>query len=699
MAQVPVYNQPTVADKHIAMNYQNLNINGDMIGENIVRANYVLARAGKNFGEQIEKQIDDYNKTKITDLSNKLDAYNQQALYDKENGYFSKTGKNAAGQSGIVLQGYDDYAADLMKEYNFSGRYKDAAESTILAKRNHIFAPVNEHDLKQTKEWQNTVYAEKQNNILNQGIQDRNDDNLVAENLRQGLNAVELQGQNQNWDSDTIKFKKQQYTSQFHEGIVHSLIADGNPKAKAYLEAHKSEILPDRLPSLMGSVRNGEIKYLARDYAQEIFSTSKSADEAIKRAEAIEDIDVSDATLSRVRRYYSEQEFAKNEAEKEALDGFYNTALAKMQSGETMSYDDIPDGVDAKTRLSLMNYINQNGQPQTDNEVWETLYDMSVNNAQGFANEDLNKYRGFLSDGEYKQFLKKQQEIQDGKFYSQIKDDDKMIDAALKEMGLNKGKKNNVAYSEIRSMVREFEARKGRKITDNELNNIVNSLGYKDGGVQMYKQLEKGMAERTGFVRDVMNDFAYYQSKHNGEFPPDDEKMKIINKRITEKAVEHKTQAEQRIDTVKYNALTMRNINNTVAKPNEQKVLTYFADNQIPSIGQQLGLKLTVTSRYRNQQGSHHKEGRACDISLSEHSANNRIRIYEKLLSLPNVHALGCSDPVILSHFNGNRKLVDERKYDREHGTNHVNHVHVTLINTPTQSNNNIIAQNGNYRF
>ena len=699
MPQVPVYNQPTVADKHIAMNYQNLNINGDMIGENIVRANYMLARAGKNFGEQIEKQLDDYNKTKITDLSNKLDAYNQQALYDKDNGYFSKTGKDAAGQSGVVLQGYDDYAADLLKEYNFSGRYKDAAESTILAKRNKIFAPINEYDLKQTKEWQNTVYAEKQNNILNQGIQDRNNDELVAENLRQGLIAVELQGQNQNWDSDLVNLKKQEYTSKFHEGVIHSLIADGNPRAKEYLEAHKTEILPDRLPSLMGSVRNGEIKYLARDYAQDIFATSKSAEEAIKRAEAIEDIDVSDATLSRVRRYYSEQEFAKNEAEKEALDGFYNTVLQKQNSGEMLSYDDIPEGVDAKTRLSLMNYINQNGQPQTDNDVWETLYDMSVNNAQGFANEDLNKYRGFLSDGEYKQFLKKQQEIKDGKFYSQIKDDDKMIDAALKSMGLGKGGKKDSAYSEIRSMVREFEARKGRKITDEELNNVVNSLGYKDGGVQMYKQIEKGMAARTGFVRDVMNDFAYYQSKHNGELPPDDEKMKIINKRITERAIEQKSSAEKRIDSVKYNALAIRNIANTKPKPNEQKVLTYFADTQVPAIGQELGLKLTVTSRYRNQEGSHHKEGRACDISLSEHNAKDRIRIYEKLLSLPYVHAIGCSDPNILAHFNGNRKLVDERKYDRQHGTNHVNHAHITLINDPATNNTNIIAQNGNYKF
>lgn len=232
------------------------------------------------------------------------------------------------------------------------------------------------------------------------------------------------------------------------------------------------------------------------------------------------------------------------------------------------------------------------------------------------------------------------------------------------------------------------------------MNNIINSLGYKgNDGVQIYKQIEKGMRERTGFIKDIMNDFAYYQSKHNGELPPDNEKMKIINNRINQKVQENKTVAQQKVDSVKSNALVMRNIAYTTPKPNEQKVLTYFADNQIPAIGNQLGLKLTVTSRYRNQPGSHHNEGRAADISMSEHSAQNRIRIYERMLALPTIHAIGTSDPNIISHFKGNPKIVDERAYDRQHGTNHVNHAHVTLINANPAKPTDIKATNNTYRF
>ena len=200
---------------------------------------------------------------------------------------------------------------------------------------------------------------------------------------------------------------------------------------------------------------------------------------------------------------------------------------------------------------------------------------------------------------------------------------------------------------------------------------------------------------------DVINDFTFYQSQHNGQLPNNEEKYKIITNRITQRAQENKSKAEQTVSTYTNRDMSIRNIAYTVAKPNEQKVLTFFADNQIPTIENQLGIKLTVTSRYRNQKGSHHAEGRAADISMSEHNIPNRIRIYERLLSLPTVQVIGTSDANILAHFAGNKKLIDERTYDRQHGTNHVNHAHVTLINynPATPANTRVAQQNGMYRF
>ena len=701
MARIPVFERETKLNG-APLPYENYNLNEYMFGGGEAKAFAKVAddfNAINKVAEQVHKQLED---TQILEFANKLDNWEEVNLYNKDTGYFNLTGKNAVGKSTEVMKNYDDFIKDYQSDNKMSIRNKQRMQDIALTKRNRIVRGVNAHDVEETKNWAVLEAQQGLNNAIKGMVNSRNNPDEIKIFLANIDNIIDWQAQTQRLDEDTVKALKSKAHSDAHSAVLDTLINEGDLRAGQYFDEHKDEINADKHAVYIGRIKNEEMKYQARDMANNIIATSKSEAEAIKRAESIEDVNMSDSVLSRVRHHYSQEEHLKDVAERDALDKFYNTVIQKQKSGQTISYDDIPNNIDPKTKLGLMNYVNSNGQPETDNEIWETLYQKSVNDAQGFAKEDLNKYRGYLSDTEYKSFIKRQQDIQAGGYYTVIQDDDKKIKAALKVIGLDSTKRTAVGFSEVKALVREFEARKGRKINQAELNNIINSLGYKGSdGAKIYKQLEKGMAERTGFIRDVINDFSYYQSKHNGELPPDSEKHKIILNRVNQKVQEKRTTAQQNISYVKDNATVMRNIAYTVAKPNEQKVLTYFADNQVPAIGKKLGVKLTVTSRYRNQAGSHHKEGRAADISMSEHKTATKIKIYEQLLALPTVYKIGTSDPNILTHFNGNSKLIDERQYDKQHGTNHVNHAHVTLINAnparPADSNK--IAQNNTYKF
>ena len=702
MPQVPEYNRQ-VRLNGTPQPYQNYRLTEDMFGGGQAKALSNMGGGLNNLANaalKISEQIDD---AKMLEMSNQIDQWEQDNLYNKDTGYYYKNGKDAVGKSGEIMKNFDDFVQEYKSKNKISPFNQSRMNSMIQNKKSRIYAGVNAHDVKQTGIWAETESQVGLDNAIKGMVNARNNPTIMQTQLNNAMKIIEWQGEMQNLDPDTIEAMKKQAKSSAYCSVLDSYISEGSLKAGEFFEQHKDEIDSKNHARYIGTIKNEETKYQARDLAEQIVSSSVSQEEAIQKAEAIQDIELSDMTVSRIKRHYSDQEHFRDLAEREALNGFYTKAVQAAQTGGVLSYDDIPDNIDPNIKLSLMNYINTKGQPETDNQVWETLYNMSVNNAQGFAKEDLNKYRGYLSDGEYKNFLKKQQDIQAGDYYTTIKDDDKMIKDALKAMRLTSDGKTASAFSEIRAMTRELEARRGRKITDAELQNITNSLGYKgDDGVQLYKQLERGMAQRAGFIRDVINDFTYYQSKHNGEMPPDAEKLKIINNRLNQKVQEKKTYAQQRVDGLKSNAITMRNIAYTTPIPNEQKVLTYFADNQIPEIGSQLGLNVTVTSRFRDQAGSKHREGRAADVSMSEHSAQNRIRIYEKLLSLPTVQAIGTSDPVILTRFAGNRKIVDERRYDKQHGTNHVNHAHVTLINAnPARpaAPVNIVSRNNVYSF
>lgn len=202
MPQVPIYNQPTVKNQRTPQGYNQVSVNSDMVGENIARANYVLGRMGENISDNIQKQLDQLYKTKIVEVTNKLDTYSQQSLYDKDNGYFYKTGKNAAGQAPVVMQDYDNYAKQVLDESGLTGFYKAQAIDAINSKRNQVFIDVNAHDVNQTKIYQNNVYTEKTNNIITQAILHRNDNDFLTKNKQQGLNAIELQAQTLNWDDE-----------------------------------------------------------------------------------------------------------------------------------------------------------------------------------------------------------------------------------------------------------------------------------------------------------------------------------------------------------------------------------------------------------------------------------------------------------------------------------------------------------------
>lgn len=186
----------------------------------------------------MKKKQDQLYKTKIVDLTNKMDAYENQTLYDKDNGYFYKTGASAMNQSPIIMTEYNTFANKILEESKLSGQYLDAARQALIAKRNKTFQSVTKHDADETKTWQNGVYTEKENNFLNKAILDRNDDNLLAQNLKQGYNVIQLQADLQNWDEPTKELKKQDFTSKYHVAVINALLGDGSLRAKQYYEAH-----------------------------------------------------------------------------------------------------------------------------------------------------------------------------------------------------------------------------------------------------------------------------------------------------------------------------------------------------------------------------------------------------------------------------------------------------------------------------
>lgn len=530
MATVPQYQRETKLNG-TPQQYNNVQVNGAMFGENIAQAGQNVAKSIQNFGDAVIDIKNTIDTAHLMELANANEKWEEENLFDKEKGYYYKTGKDAAGKSKDVLASYDKAMQKEIQKYSFSPANMRKAQHIIDQKKTRVAYGVNAHDFKETNNYAQNELKIGMENAINVAINSRNNPEDIKKQLQNGYTIIDVNGKLTHADETTIALQKKAFTSQMHESVLSAMLSDNSLQASEYLEKHKNEIDSSKLPNYIQAVKDNELSYTARTTAQGLLMLPP--EQAYDKINKIQNPAERDAIEREYNRQFSQQEKIKSQNEKIAVDNFYQTVLDKQQKGLALSYEDIPSGVDAETKLGMMNYINKNGQPDTDEDIWEHLYDMQTNNAQEFAKIDLNRYRGFLSESEYKQFTKTQETIKSGGYYSQIVDGNKIINQALKDIGLKSDGKQKSAYSEIRALVREYEARKGRKINDDELMNITNSLGYEgEKGIKTYKLLEKGMAEKTGFIRDVINDFNYYQKKHNGEFPPDEEKYKIINHRI-----------------------------------------------------------------------------------------------------------------------------------------------------------------------
>ncbi|MBQ8475855.1 hypothetical protein IJ531_02220, partial [bacterium] len=201
-------------------------------------------------------------------------------------------------------------------------------------------------------------------------------------------------------------------------------------------------------------------------------------------------------------------------------------------------------------------------------------------------------------------------------------------------------------------------------------------------------------AKKRGEVYELTaREYVNFKSENKRE-PQPEEMYEILKRNYNRVETNYKKNAIDKITgQINYN----KEIAYTVPKYGETRVLTYFADNIIPQISRDLGIKLTSVegSRYRAGDKGGHGAGRKLDISMSEHSRADKIKIMREVLAHPLVNSIGTSDPEILKFFSPGEykegefkhpKIRNLTRYDADYRIkhpntrmNHVNHIDISL--------------------
>ena len=709
MARIPQYNR-SVTPQNTPYGYVQSNATPEAFGVGVSNAMKNLGDAGLNAADALASLKAQYDKTKLVEFSNFIDNWSNVHLYDKDNGYFNKTGKEAMGKSPELMDSFDKYADEYIAKSGFIGGWEQKARQIVQQKRNTIERYVEAHDKQETDKWQDAVYTDSLTNVFNKAIQGRNNPADLQMFYKDGMTVLDNYALIKGWDKDPemLAIKKKEYEGNFHAQILDAYLAEGSLKAREYFEKNKEKFSPDVQNKYLNRIHTEEVAYTARATAEGL--VSQSPEDAYRFIDSIQNIDLRNATESEYNRLLRHQDEIQKQIDAKASNEIMQRVYAAFDNGDDIS--SIMREVNVSNmsleqkekiykNLKSMQELKGVGNNWAD---YNNLLDMAAFNNEEFKN--INPANYDLTKEQYNKIVEMQRKAANNEYTPEVE-----MRKAIKGMYNSKfniqgsdGLHSKEYEEEVVRFLSKVERMQGKAFdfkNTEQLQAILEGFDYKDDSWRDDKTLTKeqrrtrenldetkelfARAKKHGEVYDLMAR-EYMMFKGTNKREPSPEEIYEMAKR-SYNTIEN---AWRERDMGKLNSAQgiYKGVSATKAKKGETKVLTYYADVRIPQISRELGIPLQVTSRYRAGDSGGHGKGRKCDVGMAALNIAQRQAVFERMLSDPAVASIGTSDPILLSRYNNpkNPKIRDLREYDvnykKAHPNttmNHVNHIDISF--------------------
>jgi hypothetical protein len=695
MARIPQYSR-SVTPQNTPYEYVRSNANPAAFGAGVYEAGQNLGNSMLAMSDSMATLKANYDKTKLLEMSNYIDNWSNENLYDKDKGYFNKTGKEAMGKSPEVMDSYDKYADEYISKAGFTGGYNVQARRIVQQKRNSIEYHVMSHDKRETDRWQDAVYTDAMNNVYTKAIKGRNDANEIQKYYSDGEIIFDNYAALKGWDKDeeTKNIMKKEYNANFHGKVLDALLADGSLQSEKYFNEHKEDFSPEVQNKYAQRIHTETINYTARTIASGL--VSKSPTEAYQEIDKIENIDLRNAVENEYNRSLRHQEIIQRQNDIQQSNSIMQEVYYAFENGEDVS------SIMRKVNISNMS-IEQKEKIYKNIQAMQELEGVGNNWADynilldmaAFDNEEFKKINPAnysLTKEQYNSIVNMQRKSAQNEYTPETAMRKAINDLSGFAPQTSNGLKTGEYKDEVVRFLSKVERMQGKAFDLNnkeQLKAIMAGFEYKNPNatnknIDETKELF-ARAKKHGEVYDTMAR-EYMQFKGQNKREPNPEEIYEMAKRSYNKI---ETEWKQRdYGKLKTSESIYKNVVSTTPKKGETKVVTYYADVRIPQISREIGVPLVITSRYRAGDSGNHGKGRKIDIGMNNLNGNQRVKAFEAMLSDPAVASIGTSDPILLKRYNNpkNPKIRDLREYDTNYhkahpntSMNHVNHMDVSF--------------------
>jgi len=313
----------------------------------------------------------------------------------------------------------------------------------------------------------------------------------ISENLQIQVASIQAHGERNGLAKDVVAKQVQESISSTHSGVISRMLNNNQDQlAKAYFQEVKKSLTGEDTVKLEKSLEVGSLRGEAQRSSDTIMDSANTLSEGLEQARKINDPELRDAVVSRVKTRFSEESVISNQ-QKEAR---YKQASDILE--QTGDRDKIPSDVWANLSLSERNSIDSrakqlaSGAPAATD--WKVYYDLKTaasNNTtrNKFLRENLLTYRHKLGDGEFKELVKLQTSLREGdqKALQEVtgyRTDNQIVTDTLKSIGVDPKKdaeQSALFKRRVDEEIADYVKRNNKKPSTSDVQSIVDNLVVK----------------------------------------------------------------------------------------------------------------------------------------------------------------------------------------------------------------------------
>jgi hypothetical protein len=443
----------------------------------------------KIFKEEKEKADD----IATTEAYAKTVRLKNELFYDTKRGVITRKGKNALGAENDFGAEFDKRTEEIEK--GLSNSDQRLMYQKIKSKaRTDFDTDIQKHVTGETMRFQEETAKEAVKAEMENAIYNYHDPAKVQESLKMQELLINSHAQRMGVDPGPLLKEVQTKT---HVGIIERYLSnDQDRKAKEYFEANKGFISGAAIENVEKALADGSLRGESQRTSESIWATSKgNLGAALKTARSSlkDDPKLKDETIRRIQQLAQEDKAAKDAYRDNLFESAWKETEQKKDRPNMALWAKLSPEDQSKID-SRVDYLRKGKQPETD---WNDFYQLKTwasykDTRDQFLRTNLLDYRNKMADSEFKELVNLQQELRKGdenaeKTLDGFRNHTTIVNDSLAQAGIDPSpeagsgdaEKVNRFRSMVDAEVKRHQDAVGKKITNDEMQEIVDRLMIK----------------------------------------------------------------------------------------------------------------------------------------------------------------------------------------------------------------------------